>query len=152
MLARTTTLIHPSGERLETPLLVPSFSSKGFGTDASGASEVRRILSIAEEYLTESMLVSAYDIYHDHVGLPMSALTNIVLVDSGGYETSDLHDLSRPTINPSLRGSGTRISCALFSTLGLPLRQRCLCRWTTLTLRYRSLTRLSGRAKWRPGN
>jgi hypothetical protein len=51
-------------------------------------------VNIAEEYLTESMLISAYDIYHNHVGLPTSALTNIVLVDSGGYETSDLHDLS----------------------------------------------------------
>ena len=94
MLARTTTLIHPSGERIETPLLVPSFSSKGFGADASGISETREIVRTAEEYLTDSMLVSAYDIHHGHIDYPKSALTNIVIVDSGGYETSDLLDMS----------------------------------------------------------
>lgn len=94
MLARSTTVAHPSGQRFETPLLVPSFSSKGFGLDSEGQSEVNRIFKIAEEYLTDSLLVSAYDIHHQYIGLPQNALTDVAIVDSGGYETSDLHDMS----------------------------------------------------------
>lgn len=94
MLARTTTVVHPSGERLETPLLIPSFSSKGFGTSQNGESEVRQIMKVAEQFLTDAMLVSAYDIHHGYLDYPTSAVTRITYVDSGGYETSDLQDLS----------------------------------------------------------
>ena len=99
MLARTTTVIHPSGERLETPLLVPSFSSKGFGTSEGGESEVRQIMKVAEQFLTDAMLVSAYDIHHGFLDHPTSAVTRITYVDSGGYETSDLQDLSATFIH-----------------------------------------------------
>lgn len=94
MLARTTTLIHSAGTRLETPLLVPSFSSKGFGFGADGKSEVHRIMAEASEYLTDSLLLSAYDIHYGHLNYPNNAFTEICVVDSGGYETSDQHDLS----------------------------------------------------------
>jgi hypothetical protein len=94
MLARKFTLIHPAGQRIETPLLIPSFSSKGFGVDADGRSEVNRILSAAQEYLTDSLLVSAYDVYYRHLDVPDPLPTELAVVDSGGYETSDLHDLS----------------------------------------------------------
>lgn len=91
---RITTLAHPSGERLQTPLLVPSFSSKGFGNSKDGKSEIATIKNMADQFLTESMLLSAYDIHHKHIPLPDNAVTKLTYVDSGGYETSDLQDLS----------------------------------------------------------
>ncbi|MEQ1871077.1 MAG: hypothetical protein ABL961_13765 [Vicinamibacterales bacterium] len=101
MLARRTTLLHPSGARIETPLLVPSFSSKGFGLDSSGASEVGRIMATASEYLADSLLLSAYDIHYQHLDYPATAQTELCIVDSGGYETSDLQDLSATYLQPA---------------------------------------------------
>jgi len=94
MIARHSKLRHPAGVSIETPLLVPSFSSKGFGFDGRGMSEVQKIHEVAREYLTEAMLVSAYDLHHGHLEEPTGAITEITFVDSGGYETSDLKDLS----------------------------------------------------------
>lgn len=94
MLARSTTLTHPLGTSLVTPLLIPSFSSKGFGLRQGGPAEVAKLLSVSKEQLTESMLISAYDLYYRHLAKPRSALTNITFVDSGGYETSEYQDLS----------------------------------------------------------
>jgi hypothetical protein len=93
-LARASTLHHPLGSKIETPLLVPSFSSKGFGFAPDGAAEIRRILEVAAEYLTEAMLISAYDLWYKHLPRPDHAMTELAFVDSGGYETSDLQDLS----------------------------------------------------------
>ena len=95
MLARSRALRHPSGGLLETPLLVPSFSSKGFGFDSEGVSVVTKAIRATGEVLTECMLVSAYDIFHKHIPEP-DALPSpeIVFVDSGGYETANDHDMS----------------------------------------------------------
>lgn len=114
MLARSSTLRHPSGTTLETPLLVPSFSSKGLQFDKNGLSEVTDALRTTAEVLTECMLVSAYDIFHEHIPAPdqFPCITEITFVDSGGYETADGYDFSAvlrypyPTENwdePSLR-------------------------------------------------
>lgn len=94
MLARSSILKHPLGVEVRTPLLVPSFSSKGFGIDPRGRSEVQRIFEVAAEFLTESMLISAYDLAYGHLERQETALTELVFVDSGGYEISDLVDLS----------------------------------------------------------
>src|SRR4051812_29816400 len=102
MLARSTRLRHAAtGVAVDTPLLVPSFSSKGFGLRigrsegvAVEISEITEIFEAASEYLAGSMLVSAYDIHHGYIPLPEQAITDLVIVDSGGYETSDLQDLS----------------------------------------------------------
>jgi hypothetical protein len=102
MLATSTQLRHPSGVIIETPLLIPSFSSKGFGIakrkdgerGAGYVSETGEILAAASEFLTESMLISAYDVHYAHVPLPEHAVTEITFLDSGGYETSDQQDLS----------------------------------------------------------
>jgi len=95
MLARSTKLNHPSGSTFETPLLVPSFSSKGFAfKKKTGESEIKKIFSIASEYIETAMLVSAYDLFHAKLEPIQRAITEITIVDSGGYEVSDFHDLS----------------------------------------------------------
>lgn len=101
MLARSTELQHPSGVSIKTPILIPSFSSKGFrfnnvkesSNNRSQVSEVTDALKTTSEYLTESMLISAYDLYYNHIHIEAYP-TEIVFVDSGGYETADAHDLS----------------------------------------------------------
>jgi hypothetical protein len=97
MLARKSSLTHPSGIILETPLLVPSFSSKGFlfkKTKKRQISEVVDFMEVAAEVLTESMLISAYDLDRKHIQ-PIGTIKKIapiVFIDSGGYEMSDSHD------------------------------------------------------------
>jgi hypothetical protein len=100
MLARSTTLRHPLAKPLSTPLLIPSFSSKGFGVDPSGRPEVRKLLSLATEHLTDAMLISAYDLYHGYIEPLQHAITELTFVDSGGYETSSFQDLSAVFAHP----------------------------------------------------
>jgi hypothetical protein len=100
MLARARKLQHPLGAVVSTPLLVPSFSSKGLkqyhdGPD-DGVSELQKVLDVAKEFLTESMLISAYDLHSKHLQPLRHSITEITLLDSGGYETSGLQDLSAP--------------------------------------------------------
>ena len=98
MLARSSTLLHrTSGVKFPTPLLVPSFSSKGFKTsDNPGHSETSKILTTTAEFLTQYYLVSAYDIYYGHIPEPseLPFKPELIFVDSGGYEVSDEYDFS----------------------------------------------------------
>jgi hypothetical protein len=70
VLPRSQTLRHPSGETFTTPLLVPSFSSKGFRINKNGRSEIWGVFANTAEFLTEAILVSAYDIHHKHLPRP----------------------------------------------------------------------------------
>ena len=95
MITRSNKILHPLGNELETPLLIPSFSSKGFSFKDGEISEVVDVLKLSQEFLTESMLVSAYDIYHKHIPVFDEILcTEFTFLDSGGYETSEIYDLS----------------------------------------------------------
>src|SRR5713101_5974784 len=97
MLARTSVLRHKvTGATLRTPLLVPSFSSKGFSRDSKGTSEIGKILETTAEFLTDSFLISAYDVKHCHVPLPLMlpCRPEIIFLDSGGYEISGERDFS----------------------------------------------------------
>lgn len=105
MLARTTQLHHPVGTNINTPLLVPSFSSRGF-VDARNPREVRKLIALSSEFITESMLLSAYDLYHELVATPRHAVSEITFVDSGGYETFRYQDLSETLL--SQRTKATR--------------------------------------------
>lgn len=94
-LVRTTKLEHPLNISFETPLLVPSFSSKGFGFKNKDESEVSDALEVSKEFLGESVLFSAYDFYHNHIPHGEEYLvTDITFIDSGGYETSEIYDFS----------------------------------------------------------
>jgi len=72
-----------------TPLLVPSFSSKGFP-------EVKKIISYTGEIITDQALVSSYDIHHKLVTKKSLGFiqTAPLFLDSGGYESSKDKDLS----------------------------------------------------------
>ena len=101
MLVRNNIIKHPLGIELETPLLIPSFSSKGFSFNNHGESEATDALKVSKEFLTESLLVSAYDLYHKHI--PYSeefVCTDLTVIDSGGYETSHIYDLSATSKYP----------------------------------------------------
>lgn len=97
MLARTSFLRHrTSGISIQTPLLVPSFSSKGFSRDSAGLSEIGKILETTAEFITDSFLVSAYDVKHGHVPTPdrLPCRPELIFLDSGGYEISAERDFS----------------------------------------------------------
>lgn len=92
MLCRTSAITHrTSGVALSTPLLVPSFSSKGFATPSlDGRSEIAQIFETTAEFITEASLISAYDIFYEHLPSPsdMPFTPDLLFVDSGGYEIS----------------------------------------------------------------
>jgi len=94
MNTKNSILKHPSGIEITTPLLVPSFSSKGFAMH-DGKSELRNVMIFTKEFIYESQLLSAYDIYYKHM-LDLSEFnsTQLTVIDSGGYETSNNFDLS----------------------------------------------------------
>lgn len=98
MLARSSTIRHrASGVDLQTPLLIPSFSSKGFArSKKDGKSEIGKILAAAGEFLTETYLISAYDIHYGHVPGPLDLpfTPEMIFLDSGGYEISTDRDYS----------------------------------------------------------
>lgn len=101
MLARTSTLQHPRGMAVNTPLLLPSFSSKGYGF-ANGVSEVDDAVEACSGWLTEPMLMSAYDLYYKHIPFfwRLQVSPPLVFVDSGGYETSLEYELSATYKSP----------------------------------------------------
>jgi hypothetical protein len=102
MLARRSMLTHPSAGEIELPLLVPAFSSKGFGFGSSGRGRKKRDYSeIAYELAdfgrrpSTSILISGYDLHFGHFDAPKlpakrpeTHLRNarLVFLDSGGYE------------------------------------------------------------------
>jgi hypothetical protein len=86
MLAKKRIIRLGSGTELKTPILLPSFSSKGFP-------KVQKILKACEEYITDEILVSAYDISHGILS-PEFDFASAIFLDSGGYEASKDADLS----------------------------------------------------------
>lgn len=100
LLARSQVLTHPSGLRVTTPILVPSFSSKGFPPARDAKPWVSRVLEMTAEWLTETMLISAYDIHHGHISAPadLPCTPELTIVDSGGYEAGLDEDMSAVAI------------------------------------------------------
>lgn len=94
-LARSSHLEHKSGVALKTPLLVPAFASKGFRFKGK-KSEASSYLKVVSRVLEETCLISAYDVFYKHIPHPIRfpCKVRLLFLDSGGYETSDEHDLS----------------------------------------------------------
>jgi hypothetical protein len=86
MLAKKRTVRLGNATELKTPILLPSFSSKGFP-------KIQKILKASEEYIAEEILISAYDISHGILS-PEFDFASAIFLDSGGYEASKDADLS----------------------------------------------------------
>ncbi len=109
MLKRERVLSRPLGGAVDLPLLVPSFSSKGFPFFEKGPrnrirkySQVTNALENLSSFISESIMVSAYDLFHNHFRRPITHLKNIslVFIDSGFYELSPTFDSSEPKTFP----------------------------------------------------
>lgn len=86
MFARRSKIHMGSQVVAETPLLLPSFSSKGFP-------QVAKIMKLMGEFITGPILVSAYDTYHKEITQKIT-FSELIFLDSGGYEARYEHDLS----------------------------------------------------------
>lgn len=86
MLAKRRSLLLDGREIERTPLLIPSFSSKGFP-------DVDKIIKYSSELIDGVMLVSAYDLHYAKV-LPPFDFPSLIFLDSGGYEASKDTELS----------------------------------------------------------
>ncbi len=72
-----------------TPLLVPSYSSRGF-------SPIKRRFELFSPHTTHASLVSAYDIFYDALPLQAAYGSDLVVLDSGGYEGYSDAELASP--------------------------------------------------------
>lgn len=86
MLAKRRALKRKGEEIERTPLLVPSFSSKGFP-------EVNKTIKFCAELFDGATLVSAYDLHYTKIQLPPN-FAPLIFLDSGGYEASKDAELS----------------------------------------------------------
>lgn len=86
MLAKRRGFYKNGKEIVRTPLLLPSFSSKGFP-------EIQKILETTQEVIDSAMLVSAYDLYHKELTGPFD-FAEAIFLDSGGYEAGKDVELS----------------------------------------------------------
>lgn len=86
MFARRSKIILGTHVVAETPLLLPSFSSKGFP-------EVKNIMNLMSEFITSPILISAYDIHYRLIPTRIT-FPQLLFLDSGGYEARIEHDLS----------------------------------------------------------
>ena len=74
---------------VSTPLLIPSFSSKAM-------LEVGAVFEALKPSITESFLISAYDVKQHTLELPNHPFAEVMFLDSGGYEVSKDHDAMDP--------------------------------------------------------
>ncbi len=86
MLARRRAIKLNGVEIERTPLLVPSFSSKGFP-------DVAKIIEYCSELIEGVTLVSAYDLHYKKIQPPFE-FPSLLFLDSGGYEASKDAELS----------------------------------------------------------
>ena len=78
MYARRTKLFLGTQPIAETPLLLPSFSSKGFP-------QIAEIMDFISAFITSPILISAYDLHYKNVPKKIT-FSELLFLDSGGYE------------------------------------------------------------------
>lgn len=74
--------------RRKTPLLLASFSSRGY--------PVKEVFGALAPFIPGAYLISAYDIHYDQLSVDSAYRTPICFVDSGGYEAMGLPDPMEP--------------------------------------------------------
>ena len=67
---------------IKTPMVVPSFSSKGF-------IDIDNIHRMLNKYIINSKLISAYDLYYKNISSEDIYGSEILFLDSGGYESKN---------------------------------------------------------------
>jgi queuine/archaeosine tRNA-ribosyltransferase len=92
MLARSEKLHLPNGDVIETPILLPSLSSRGFP-------DLKKIISSLEEYLYGPFLISAYDRSYKLIPKRIKFANQLIFVDSGGYECASIVDFAEADKN-----------------------------------------------------
>lgn len=75
-------------KEFRTPILVPSFSSKGFQKDLS------QIIQFTSMVITDETLVSAYDVHYGNIKESDFGFPTLIFLDSGGYEAGIDADFS----------------------------------------------------------
>jgi len=104
---RVKSLSVKNGSAVDLPLVVPSFSSKGFHYFKEADTEITRseasnVLELVGGFIEEAFLVSAFDVHHEHLADVTAFFSNtaLILIDSGGYELNPEFDSSEPKITP----------------------------------------------------
>lgn len=72
---------------IKTPMVVPSFSSKGF-------IDIDNIHRMLNKYIINSKLISAYDLYYKNISSEDIYGSEILFLDSGGYESKNYFQTS----------------------------------------------------------
>ena len=78
-----------------TPIIIPSFSSRGFPY-------IGDIYNSTKRYLSKSSLISAYDIHYGNVSQDHIYASDILFIDSGGYEAKPVPDLTESYVDGRL--------------------------------------------------
>ncbi len=78
MLAAKRKILSGGSTIAKTPLLIPSFSSKGYPN-------LIDLILTAERFVSEVTLISAYDIFYHRIEPPIT-FADLIFLDSGGYE------------------------------------------------------------------
>ncbi len=86
MFVRRSKIVFGTQPVAETPLLLPAFSSKGFP-------QIRQIMKLMAEFITSPILISSYDVHYRLVSQKIT-FSQLIFLDSGGYEARVDHDLS----------------------------------------------------------
>jgi len=107
--ARSRVIKHPLGVALRTPCLIPSFSSKVYlgpekkrprtpkaPKQPKPKHEIATILAVASEFITDALLISAYDLHYGYIPSVMDfqQRPELIVIDSGGYEAATDHDFA----------------------------------------------------------
>lgn len=71
---------------ITTPLLIPSFSSKGFPY-------LKNMTRLLKDHITDVAMISSYDIYYDNLEKE-SVNPTLLFIDSGGYEARQDYDIA----------------------------------------------------------
>jgi hypothetical protein len=111
VLSRSREITFHDGSTIETPLLVPSLSSKGFSPIEVGEEKPLPAPAAALKLFTpdafyDGLLISAYDIMYDQLLNPevlrsefiksLYAIPRFLIIDSGWYEATSGSDLGEP--------------------------------------------------------
>jgi len=84
-LARSVNFDIYNGDKVETPILLPSFSSKGFP-------QLRTLMQLLSDWISEPVLLSAYDLEYSRISKGINLPPQLLFIDSGGYECSSIVD------------------------------------------------------------